>query len=146
MRIPSSGGIPERMGDYQHAATVRCEPDDLFDYLADSRRLPDYFEAMITAEPAGDQAVRVVAEVEGQRREGEAWLQHDTQARTMRWGAEGAHNYHGELAITDDGTGQSTVTVTLHTERADGPGIRAGLEQTLANIKRQIEGSSTNTH
>jgi hypothetical protein len=33
--------------------------------------------------------------------------------------------------------------VRLHTERADGPGIRAGLEQTLASIKQQVEGSST---
>ncbi|TQL91136.1 hypothetical protein [Pseudonocardia kunmingensis] len=37
----------------------------------------------------------------------------------------------------------SEVTVRLHTERADGPGIRAGLEQTLATIKREIEGRTT---
>ncbi|HEY2190900.1 MAG TPA: hypothetical protein VGH76_01175 [Actinomycetospora sp.] len=31
----------------------------------------------------------------------------------------------------------------MHTEHADGPGIRAGLEQTLANLKAQLDGSST---
>jgi hypothetical protein len=35
------------------------------------------------------------------------------------------------------------VVVRLHTERADGPGIRAGLEQTPASIKQAVEGSST---
>ncbi|MFC7659677.1 hypothetical protein ACFQV8_29515 [Pseudonocardia benzenivorans] len=39
--------------------------------------------------------------------------------------------------------GDATVTVRLHTERADGPGIRAGLEQTLAEIKTAVEGTST---
>ncbi|ODU02708.1 MAG: hypothetical protein ABS81_16720 [Pseudonocardia sp. SCN 72-86] len=39
--------------------------------------------------------------------------------------------------------GDATVTVKLHTERADGPGIRAGPEQTLAEIKIAVEGSST---
>ncbi|WP_460957902.1 SRPBCC family protein [Parasphingorhabdus pacifica] len=131
------------MGDYQHSATVQAEPGALFDYLTDVRMLPEYFEGMTTAESAGAGAVRVVAEVEGQRREGEAWIRQDTQARTMQWGSEGANNYRGELAVTEDGGGQCTVTVTLHTQRADGPGIRAGLEQTLANIKRRVEGRST---
>ncbi|WP_175454962.1 SRPBCC family protein [Actinopolyspora saharensis] len=131
------------MGDYQHSATVRTSPQELFDYLADVNNLPKYFEGMVSAESTGSRAVHVVSQVEGQRREGEAWMETDTQARTMRWGTEGPNQYHGELDVTDAGDGQATVTVTLHTERADGPGIRAGLEQTLATIKRQVEGRST---
>lgn len=61
----------------------------------------------------------------------------------MHWGSEGPNNYHGDLQVTDAGTEGATVTVTLHTEHADGPGIRAGSERTLANIKRLFEGSST---
>lgn len=131
------------MGDYQHAATVRTGAGSLYDYLTDVNHLPDYFEGMVSVESAGQGAVHVVAQVEGQRREGEAWFELDEQARTMRWGSEGDNQYHGELEVTDAGDGQSTVTVSLHTQRADGPGIRAGLEQTLANIKRQVEGRST---
>lgn len=48
----------------------------------------------------------------------------------MRWGSPGPNDYQGELTVT--GNGGSTLTVTLNTERADGPGIRAGLETTLA--------------
>lgn len=97
----------------------------------------------VGAEPSDSEEVHVVAVVEGQRREGTAWLRVDRSARALRWSSEGPNKYHGELRVEDDGDGSATVRVTLHTERADGPGIRAGLEQTLANIKQQTEGSST---
>ncbi|AEA23816.1 SRPBCC family protein [Pseudonocardia benzenivorans] len=135
------------MGDYEHRTTVAADPDALFDYLSDVHHLPDYFAAMREAEPTGERShgheeVRVVAEVEGTRREGEAWIDADRDARTLSWGSEGPNGYGGALEV--GGTpGDATVTVRLHTERADGPGIRAGLEQTLAEIKTAVEGTST---
>ena len=57
-------------------------------------------------------------------------------------GGRRPNGYHGELEVASADSG-SRVAVRLHTERADGPGIRAGLEQTLASIKQQVEGSST---
>jgi Polyketide cyclase / dehydrase and lipid transport len=135
------------MGDYEHSTTVTADPDQLFDYLSDVHNLPDYFAAMEEAEPTGagshgGEEVHVVAEVEGQRREGEAWMTTDAEARTLSWGSEGPNGYRGDLHVDGEGGG-SRVTVRLHTERVDGPGIRAGLEQTLAEIKKQVEGSST---
>ena len=139
------------MGDYEHTATVSADPEALFRYLADVHHLPDYFAAMQEAEPTGErpdgaeegaEEVHVVAEVEGTRREGEAWLAVDDAQRTLRWGSEGPNGYHGELQVSPAGSG-AEVAVRLHTERADGPGIRAGLEQTLASIKQAVEGSST---
>lgn len=115
----------------------------MFDYLADVRNLPEYFTAMVSADAVGERKVHIVAEVEGVRREGHAWFERDREARAMRWGSEGPDGYHGELDVTSSGPATATVTVTLHTERADGPGIRAGLEQTLATIKRNVEGRST---
>lgn len=130
------------MGDYEHSATVHASADRLFNYLADPANLPDFFSAMRVAEPVGGERVHVEAEVEGTERSGEARLHADHENRQIRWDAPGPHAYHGELDVTGD-EHSSTVTVTLHTERADGPGIRAGLEETLANIKRMVEGSST---
>jgi hypothetical protein len=135
------------MADYEHTATVSAEPDALFRYLADVHNLPDYFAAMQEAEltgehPGGDEEVHVVAEVEGTRREGEAWMAVDEAQRTLRWGSEGPNSYHGELQVSPASSG-AEVAVRLHTERADGPGIRAGLEQTVASIKQAVEGSST---
>lgn len=134
------------MGRYEHSATIETDPQELFDYLSEVQNLPRYMDAMTGAEPAGDDRVFVAAEVEGERREGEAWFDVDTARRSMRWGAPGPNDYNGELTVTSDGAGGAHLTVALHTERADGPGIRAGLETTLANVKRIVEGSGTTTH
>jgi len=70
------------MGDYEHTATVSADPDELFRYLADVHHLPDYFSSMQEAEPTGEHVeggdeVHVVADVEGKRREGDAWISVD---------------------------------------------------------------------
>jgi len=133
------------MGDYEHSTTVDADPDDLFDYLSDVHNLPDYFAAMRDAEPTGQpshggEEVHVVAEVEGTRREGEAWFTTDADARTLRWGSEGPSHYGGELRVDADGEVASTVTVRLHTEHVEGERIQEGLESTLAQIKENVEG------
>ena len=82
---------------------------------------------------------RVLAEVDGQRREGEAWFTTDADDRSLRWGSEGPNDYHGELRV--DGSGESAqVTVRLHTEHGEGARIQEGLEATLATIKQEVEG------
>lgn len=126
------------MGDYEHTTTVDAGPDVLFDYLSDVGNLPHYFSSMRSAEPAGGDAVHTVADVEGTRREGEAWFRVDDQARTISWGAEGSSDYSGALDVSGSGSG-SQVTVRLHTEHVDGEAITAGLQETLATIKRNVE-------
>jgi hypothetical protein len=140
------------MGDYEHHTAVATDPDSLFRYLSDVHNLPDYFSAMRQAEPTGKDAagtghpgaeeIRVVAEVEGTRREGEAWFEADERERALRWGSEGSNDYHGELVVNAAAGGTSEVVVSLHTEHADGPAVRAGLEETLAEIKRAVEGTA----
>ncbi|WP_433506070.1 SRPBCC family protein [Pseudonocardia halophobica] len=140
------------MGDYEHSTTVAAEPDTLFRYLSDVHNLPDYFDSMREAEPTGSAAtgdvpggaeeVHVVADVDGERKEGEAWFDSDPALRSLRWGSEGLNGYHGELSVNAAAEG-SEVTVTLHTEHVDGERIRAGLEHTLAEIKQKVE-SPTN--
>ncbi len=137
------------MGDYEHSTSVTTDPDALFGYLSDVHNLPDYFSSMREAEPTGEPAhggeeVHVVAEVDGTRREGEAWMTTDAEQRKLSWGSEGPNGYRGELEV-DGQDGGSRVTVRLHTERVDGEGIRAGLEQTLATIKEQVEGAANPT-
>lgn len=139
----SAGGVAGPMGDYEHTTTIRRSPDAVFDYLSDVGNLPTYFDGMHDARSTGGDDVHVVAEVEGNRYEGEAWMHADADAQSMRWGSEGPSGYHGELFVTGAGEEETRVTVTLHTEHADGPGIRAGLEKTLANLKQVLDGSST---
>ena len=134
--------VAAAMSDYEHTTTIRRDPDAVFAYLSDVTRLPEYFSGLEEARPEGGEEVHVVANVEGNRYSGEAWIQADADAKSLRWGSEGPSAYHGELSVSGEGE-DSRVTVTLHTERADGPGIRAGLEQTLADLKRILDGSST---
>jgi hypothetical protein len=89
--------------------------------------------------PADAEAVHSVAEVDGQRREGEAWFRRDADARSLSWGSEGPNDYHGELTVSGEGE-NATVSVRLVTEHAEGDRIQEGLEQTLANIKEKVEG------
>lgn len=138
------------MATYERTTTVAAEPDALFAYLSDIENLPHYFAAMRSAEsagpaegvdvPAGSTGVHTVAEVDGVRREGEAWFRRDADTRSLSWGSEGPNDYRGELTVGDAGGG-STVTVYLHTEHSGDDGsIDSGLEATLASIKDKVEG------
>lgn len=126
------------MGDYEHSITVAVEPDRLYAYLSDVGNLPRYMNSMRSAEPAGNDAVHTVAEVDGTRVEGEAWFRADEAARSIAWGSEGESDYHGTLVVVPDGSG-ATVTVALHTVHTDEPRIADGLRATLETIKHNVE-------
>ena len=93
---------------------------------------------MTSAEPAGQDEVHVVADVDGVTREAEAWFRVDRERRHLEWGSEGPDNYHGYLDVTGDGA-MASVTVFLHTERVDSGDIDRGIAGTLAEIKRLVE-------
>lgn len=135
------------MGTDESTTTVTASPDALFAYLSDLHNLPEYFAAMKSADPAGraegdvppgSEAVHTVAEVDGQQREGEAWLTRDADARSLRWGSEGPSDYHGELQVDGEGS-DSRVTVRLHTAHVEDARVQDGLDTTLAKIKEEVE-------
>ncbi len=129
------------MADYERSQTVEAPAEALFQFVADVGNLPRYFEWMTSAEPAGGEAVRVTAEVDGREREGEAWFRVDRGTRRVEWGSEGPNDYHGWLDVTDEGGGRSTVAVHVSTERVeDRPDeIDDGIDRTLGNVKRLVE-------
>ena len=126
------------MGDHSGSAAVGVPAGQLFDYLSEVSNLPRYFTAMTSAEPAGQDEVHVVADVDGATREGQAWFRVDRERRHLEWGSEGPDNYHGYLDVTGDGA-TASVTVFLHTERADSGDIDRGIAGTLTEIKRLAE-------
>lgn len=67
--------------------------------------------------------------------------------RRVEWGSEGPNDYHGALEVGADADGGATVRVRLHTTRVpDGdPDVAAGLEDTVATIKRLVEHQHTLT-
>ncbi|MFK0247168.1 SRPBCC family protein [Amycolatopsis azurea] len=123
------------MTDYSHTATIEMPADDLFTFLREPRNLPRYFPQMTQAEPEGGDAVHVEADVHGEHVEGEAWLKVDEGSRSLRWGAQGPHDYQGELSIEDSGPDTCRLTVTLHSVRdADDEEVQRGLEETVAAL------------
>ena len=107
------------MADYERAQTVEAPAGALFEFLSDVGNLPRYSERMTAAEPAGGEAVRVRAEIDGHVQEGEAWFRVDRDALRVEWGSEGPNDYHGWLDVTDEGGGRSTVAVHVSTERVE---------------------------
>jgi hypothetical protein len=126
------------MGDYSGSTKVEAPAGRLFGYLSDIGNLPRYFTAMTSAERAGHDSVRVVADVNGVTREAEAWFRVDRERRHLEWGSEGPDSYHGYLDVAGDGA-TASVTVFLHTERGDSGDIDRGIAGTLAHIKRLAE-------
>ena len=126
------------MGDYSGSTEVGAPAGQLFEYLSHLGNLPRYFTAMTSAEPAGQDAVRVVADLNGTTHEGEAWFRVDRERRHLEWGSEGPDDYHGSLDVAGDERA-SSVTVFLHTERHDSGEIDRGIAETLAEVKRLVE-------
>ena len=132
------------MGDYEASTTVDVDAKVLFDYLSDVERLPEYLPQMTEAHRSGEGKVEVAAVIqpEGEpEREvsGEAWIEVVEDGKKLRWGAPGPHEYQGELDVDSVADGTSTLTVRLHTDHAEGPPIKEGLEHTLAGIKSTVE-------
>jgi uncharacterized membrane protein len=124
---------------YQRSLAVDAEPGAVFAYLSDVGNLPDYFSRMLSAEPAGGEAVRTQAVLpDGQHVGGEAWFRVDQAAQRIEWGSEGPSGYHGWLAVS--GSGPTTVEVHISTARVASEGIEGDLDRTLANVKRLVEG------
>ena len=145
------------MGDYERSTTVDLPVDDLFDYLSRVENLPKYMSRMTEAHSVTGDEVEVEAKLEpsdvqgtdadgsggtseatpdgGRTVRGEAWFRIDADGRRLEWGAEGPHEYHGELQVSGSGS-SSTVVVRLHTLHDDSAAVEDGLDDTLENIRR----------
>lgn len=133
------------MPDYSRSTTIDADPDELFQYLSKVENLPDYFSGVKEAHSATGDEVHVTApaevtggegDAEGQV-EGNAWFSIDADRRALSWGAQGPHDYKGELSVSEDGGG-ARVRLSLHTEHDAADAINQGIDETLANIERLV--------
>jgi len=151
------------MGDYERSTTVDADRDEIFAFLSKVENLPAYMDRLTSARMVSKDEVAVEARLEpqdagaGEGRDagsgeqpeddeargpdrtvqGQAWFRVDERNHSLSWGAEGPHDYHGELEVVGDSSA-STVTVRLHTLHDDAPAIENGLDETLANIVRHV--------
>lgn len=133
------------MPEFSRSTTIAADPDELFEFLSKVENLPQYFRGMTEAHHTRGDEVHVTADpkVTGGTPDtngelhGEAWFKIDADHRALSWGAEGQHDYHGELQVSDD-EGKARVSVHLHTQHDDRESIEEGIEQTLGNIERIV--------
>lgn len=129
------------MADFLGTTDVSVPADALFDYLSEVSNLPKYFARMTSAEPGQGEEVKTTAKMpDGTEVQGDAWFKVDEAAKKLHWGSEGPSEYEGELEVTGEG-GSSTVEVRLRTTRVEpaDAGVKDGITETLANIKRLVE-------
>ena len=133
------------MPDFTRSTTVAASPDELFEFLSKVDNLPTYFRGVSEARHTRGDEIHVTAsadEVGGEGDvhgdvHGDAWFTIDAENRSLAWGAEGPHDYKGELAVAAEGDG-AKVTVSLHTQHDDAEQINSGIDETLENIKRIV--------
>lgn len=126
------------MGSYRYTESADLSAQRVFDYLADVRNLPRYLPSMTVAEPEGGDRVHVEAEVDGRTESGQAWMRVDREKWRIEWGSEGPNDYHGELEISDHGSDRCTITLELHTIRAEGPEIEQGVQHAVDGLIKAI--------
>ncbi|MFK4084779.1 SRPBCC family protein [Kribbella sp. NPDC020789] len=149
------------MAHHEASTTVDVAPNILFDSLADLEQLPRYLPRLTglrTTAPPPDEAqgmearrpyqaahheVEVTAaEPSGDTVRGEAWIDVVEENRTIKWGAPGYQNYHGELEVEFVADGTSRLAVRLDTDHADSPAVDEELDRTLSAIKASFEGGA----
>lgn len=130
------------MADFESTTTVDAPAQALFDYLSDVSNLPTYFARMTSARKGDGDEVKTTAKLpDGREVEGDATFTVDSDAKTLEWGSEGPSSYGGRLEVASSGDG-STLTVHLHTTRVEAGDsqVQQGVDETVANVKRLVEG------
>lgn len=149
------------MADHEAATVVDVAPNILFDYLSDIDHLPEYLpwlsdvhrtdprpveaqgpEVRRPHQPVHED-VKVTADLptggSAETKPGEAWIEVVEENRSLRWGAAGDHDYHGELDVDFVADGTSRLTVRLHTTHSADQAIDDYLDHALETIKTTIE-------
>lgn len=150
------------MAHHEASTTVNVAANILFDYLSDIQHLPDYLprltgvhptaptppeaqgmEARPPRQPVHHEVEVTADEPSGQSVRTEAWIDVVEENRSLRWGAPGDHDYHGELDVEFVADGTSNLTIRLDTNHPATPAIDEELQHALNTIKTSLEQAPT---
>ena len=137
------------MGEYEQTMTMRASPERVIDFVADIRNMPSYLPTTKSAEPQGEDRVRVQGEAQGHRYDSDGYLRRDPQNKRLEWGADEGY-YSGWLQVREDGADASAVTIHISlrgappgADRSNAPSdeqINEGLVKGLRSIQNHVEG------
>jgi uncharacterized membrane protein len=140
--------------EFEQSVMVAAPADQIFDFLADVRNVPQYLPTVRDAQPQQGDRIRTQGQAGDHSYDSDGHFRANQQARRLEWGSDGENEYSGWLAVQENGS-QSQVTVHIHfaprpemaqkmAERSPGHSFEAamgeGITKTLESIKRICEG------
>lgn len=136
------------MTQYERSITISRPAQEVFEYVGDVQRLPEYFPQITSVEQLDDDKIRTTAHVEApgqppQDYVGEAWFRVREAGQSLEWGSEGPNNYQGELDVEPAGDDSCTLTVRITSDREDAASsIEDGLGKAVEGIAATLENAS----
>ena len=129
------------MPDFERHVTVAVDPDTAFDFVADPSHLPDFVSMLTEArhEPGRQRTkLRVAAEVNGRREEGDTRFRADRWSRSIDWG--NPPDYRGTMRIVPAGNGSSRISLFIHARdpRGESSLIEQAMDDTLATLSELL--------
>ena len=136
------------MGEYEQTMTMQASPEQVLDFVADIGNMPSYLPTTKSAQPQGEDRVRVQGEAMGHKYDSDGYLRRDDAAKRLEWGADEGY-YSGWLQARGDGGGSAvTIHISLRAKPpgADGFGgpsddqINEGILKGLKSTQNHVEG------
>lgn len=124
------------MSEFVSKIDISAPADDVFAYVTDISRMPEYLPTLQKAMPAGDNKIRMQGQAGGHPYDAEGWFQVHQNERTMLWGSDGQNRYSGNLEVMSQGD-VCLLTVTLKFEAS--PGMDADFAKLMEHRKSEIQ-------
>ncbi|MEP7342318.1 MAG: SRPBCC family protein [Acidobacteriota bacterium] len=141
------------MHEYHQSKKVQAPVDQVFDFVAEIKNLPQYLPTVHKASPQAGERIQVEGEVGGHRYKSDGYFRVDRKNRRLEWGSDGENNYSGSLDVKEAGDAASEVAVNIQfdpkpelAKKFDEQGedrhqvINDGINKALVSIKNICEG------
>lgn len=138
------------MPEYEASLTINAPTQEIFDFISDISNLPKYLPTTKSAQPQGENRVRVQGEANGHQYDADGYLRPNEEQMRLEWGADEGY-YNGWMQIVEESDETSTITVHISL-RGKPPGapsdegppdaqIQEGLQKSLQSIQNFVEGT-----
>jgi uncharacterized membrane protein len=144
--------------EFEQSIGVAASAEQIFNFLADVRNVPQYLPTVKNAQPQQGERIRTQGQVGEHSYDSDGHFRIDQESRRIEWGSDGENDYGGWMQVQDQGSNQAQVTVHIHyapapemaqkmAEKSPGHSFEAamneGIGKTLESIKRICEGQGS---
>jgi uncharacterized membrane protein len=144
-----------KTSDFEKSIAVHAPADQIFNYLADVRNVPQYLPTVRDAQPQQGERIRTQGQAGEHTYDSDGHFRVNQQARRLEWGSDGENEYNGWMEVQDLGNSLSEVRVHIHyapapemaqkmSERAPEHSFESamneGIGKALESIKQICEG------